>query len=137
TNAMQETTPSIRYATNRNQKPAYATPPQLALAETIGAGGIGASDTGDRDGSGVVATKAGTAWPHVEQNAVVGEISLPHFEQYTASPYLRECPSSMPMARILLPHVTLVNYNSIGDHKVMRGRLTCQFGGEARPNRPC
>jgi hypothetical protein len=32
-------------------------------------------------------TKPEMAWPHVEQNAVVAEISLPHFEQYTSSPF--------------------------------------------------
>ena len=32
-------------------------------------------------------TRPEMAWPHVEQNAVVEEISLPHFEQYTGSPF--------------------------------------------------
>src|SRR5580692_3332084 len=34
-----------------------------------------------------VATSTVTAWPHAGQNAVALEISLPHFEQYTESPY--------------------------------------------------
>jgi hypothetical protein len=32
-------------------------------------------------------TRPEIAWPQVEQNAVVAEISLPHFEQYTSSPF--------------------------------------------------
>jgi hypothetical protein len=32
-------------------------------------------------------TRPEMAWQHVEQNAVVAEISLPHFEQYTSSPF--------------------------------------------------
>jgi hypothetical protein len=39
------------------------------------------------DGEAAVATRTATAWPHVGQNAVAFEISLPHFEQYTESPF--------------------------------------------------
>jgi hypothetical protein len=39
------------------------------------------------EGEAAVATRTVTAWPHVGQNAVVFEISLPHFEQYTESPF--------------------------------------------------
>ena len=39
---------------------------------------------GDSEGSVVVTLEM--AWPHCEQNAVAGEISFPHFEQYTESP---------------------------------------------------
>ena len=41
------------------------------------------------DGEAAVATRTVTAWPHVGQNAVAFEISLPHFEQYTESPFVR------------------------------------------------
>jgi hypothetical protein len=39
------------------------------------------------DGEAAVATSTVTAWPQVGQNAVALEISLPHFEQYTKSPF--------------------------------------------------
>ncbi|HWY75875.1 MAG TPA: hypothetical protein VN281_09675, partial [Verrucomicrobiae bacterium] len=47
--------------------------------------GIGAMVVAD--GEAAVATRTVTAWPHVGQNAVAFEISLPHFEQYTESPF--------------------------------------------------
>jgi hypothetical protein len=48
------------------------------------------------------------AWPHVEQNAVVGEISLPHFEQYTKSPFVATAKQAR-LEQILLVPSAVVN----------------------------
>ena len=48
-------------------------------------------------------TRPEMAWPHVEQNAVVAEISLPHFEQYTVFSFLCVSPNRALIAEILLP----------------------------------
>jgi hypothetical protein len=61
------------------------------------------------DGEAAVATTAVTAWPHVGQNAVAFEISLPHFEQYTKSPFRPNGQAGRRLRESYFPPVALVN----------------------------
>jgi hypothetical protein len=55
------------------------------------------------DGEADVATRTVTAWPHVGQNAVAFEISLPHFEQYTESPYRANAKAERQLRKSYFP----------------------------------